>query len=295
VIARLKTPEKQWHHYFLLVVLTSVIGAGILVNGILKPYWGRPRPNQIQELGGQYPYQNVFSPGIPGKGKSFPSGHASMGFLFVSLVYFRRKSIVIAWIGGIGGLAYGTALSATRVVQGAHFVTDCMWSLGVIWLVATALYYFVLMIPSRESKTQPILSRRQKQGVAVFAALLTVVIVFATLSRRPFFETYYFNVVHLKPEIRELRVGLENGYTRATIRYSDQHHLLVLIHARGFAWTRAYETPGIVSEKSSGRIHQAVYRMEKHGYFSELNHEIEVVIPTRLKDKLTVVFMNKSE
>lgn len=292
VITRLRNPDSCWHRYFLLVVLTSVIGAGLLVNGILKPYWGRPRPNQIIELGGQYEYRNVLSPGIPGKGKSFPSGHATMGFLFVSIVYFRRKSAAVAWIGGIGGLAYGALMSAARVVQGAHFTTDCIWSLGAIWITASVLYYFILRIPAPEPEKPHHLTRKQKIVLGVFGTLVSAAIILVLLARQPFYETYYFHLSPIDPTIRELRIGLKNGFVRAHVRYNEIHPPLVLIHARGFAWTGASETPGKVSAKISENVYQAVYVMQKQGYFAELTHDIEVVLPGRYKDKLNVVFMD---
>ncbi len=292
VASRLRKPESRWHRYFLLVVLTSVLGAGLLVNGILKPYWGRPRPNQIQELGGQYKYRNVLSPGIPGKGKSFPSGHATMGFIFVSLIYFHRKSKLIAWIGGTGGLAYGALVSTARVVQGAHFVTDCIWSLGLMWMVASVLYYFVLRIPAPVPKTPKTLTKKQKIGIILIGVILSAAITLAFLTRRPFYETYYFHIGPIPDTIRELRVGLDNGFVRTATRCTDQHPLLVLVHARGFAWTGASETQHTVSRSSAGGVYRVLYRMEPHGYFSELTHDIEVVIPTPLRDRLTVVFMD---
>ena len=294
VITHLRASENHWRRYFLLVVLTSVLGAGLLVNGILKPYWGRPRPNQIQEFGGQYSYRHALSPGIPGKGKSFPCGHCTMGFIFISLVYFRRKSSVIAWIGGIGGLIYGGVISAARVVQGAHFVTDCIWSLGIIWLVSTALYYLVLKIPASERRPSWYRIRKQKLGITVFGTIISIVIVLAFLTRQPFFETYYFEVDNAQTKIRELRVGLENGYAKSNVRHSQHDPLRVLVHARGSAWLGASETQDIVSILKSGNVYQAVYRMKKHGYFTELNHDIEVVIPQRLKDKISVVFMDET-
>jgi len=294
VITRLRNPDSRWHRYFLLVLLTSIIGAGLLVNGFLKPYWGRPRPNQLQELGGQYQYRNVLNPGIPGRGKSFPSGHATMGFLFVSLVYFHRKSVAIAWIGGIGGLAYGTLMSAARVVQGAHFTTDCIWSLGILWMVASVSYYFVLRIPAPAPETPRHLTRKQKIGVGVFGTLVSAAIILVLLARQPFYETYYFHLGRIDPKIRELRVGLKNGFIRAHVRYNMLHPPLVLIHARGFAWTGASEKQGKTVAKISEDVYQAVYVMQKEGYFSELTHDIEVVLPGRYRDNLTVVFMDET-
>ena len=75
-----KTRLHYLRPYFLIVVLTAVIGPGILVNGVLKNYWGRPRPRQVQEFGGRWEYRHLHQPGTPGRGESFPCGHCSMGF-----------------------------------------------------------------------------------------------------------------------------------------------------------------------------------------------------------------------
>jgi hypothetical protein len=34
--------------------------------------------------------------------------------------------------------------------------------------------------------------------------------------------------------------------------------------------------------------------MKQQGYFSEISHEIEVVIPLRLKDELRVIFIDEN-
>lgn len=294
VFSYLRMPNKLWHRHFLLVVLTAVIGAGLLVNTILKPYSGRPRPIQIHEFGGQYPYHHVLSPGTPGKGKSFPSGHSTMGFIFVSLVYFRRKSLSIAWIGGIGALVYGGLISAARVVQGAHFVTDCIWSLGIIWLVATLLYYYVLKIPVPGHKPFRQLTGTQKKAITVVGVLLSVAIAILFLTRRPYYETYEIHSGIPQNGITELRVGLKGGYDNAGVRYSEQDRLRVLIHASGFAWPEANEKLEVVFSQTSGNIYQTLLRMKQQGYFSELGHEIEIVVPFRLKEKLTVIFLDET-
>jgi membrane-associated PAP2 superfamily phosphatase len=140
----------SWRPYLLLVVLTTVIGSGIIVNTVLKPYWGRPRPDQCTVFGGQWEYRDIHQPGTPGKGASFPSGHASIAFVFIVLYGFQRRSPRLALIGGTAGLGYGGLMSITRVVQGAHFAADTVWSLGVMALTAQVLYYFVLRIPARD-------------------------------------------------------------------------------------------------------------------------------------------------
>ena len=294
VVTRLRKPESLWHRYLLLVFLTSVIGAGLLVNGILKPYWGRPRPNQIREFGGPYTYRHALSPGIPGQGKSFPSGHATMGFLFVSLVYLRRKSKPVAWCGGLGGMAYGGLLSATRVVQGAHFTTDCIWSLGVIWLTASLLYYHLLRIPAQDRKTPKQLAPRWQRVLLATGVVTLLLIIALALTRRPYFETHTFWPGKNAVGIEQLRVGLADDYIRGGVRIVDRGPLRIMIHARGFAWLGAGETANPVSTKRSETVYEAVYRMRKEGFFSELSHELEVVVPAHLKNEFSVVFIDKT-
>lgn len=143
----IKKRYRHWQHYFLLIVLTSVIGSGILVNAILKPYWGRPRPRETIEFGGALKYQPMYIPGEPGFGSSFTCGHSTMGFIFITLFFFYRRSRALAIGGLIAGLAIGSLLSLVRILQGAHYLSDSIWSFGIILLTATWLYYFVLRIP----------------------------------------------------------------------------------------------------------------------------------------------------
>ncbi len=145
----------RWRPYLLLVVLTMVIGPGLLVNAILKPYWGQPRPAECIEFGGTSPYRPVYRPGGPGAGRAFPCGHCSVGFALASLYFLWRRSRRLAVIGGTAGVALGILLSATRIVQGGHFLTDTIWSLAIGLFVATALYYLVLKIPAGGWKPPP--------------------------------------------------------------------------------------------------------------------------------------------
>ena len=125
-----------------LLVLAVVLGPGLLVNGILKPLWGRPRPHQVEAL----VVHNPIGPGgnreSTGGGKSFPSGHAAMGYVLVAgscLVSPRRSS----WLRGLvlgGALTYGSLVGMARVGQGAHFVSDVLWSGGLMCFTVATLH-----------------------------------------------------------------------------------------------------------------------------------------------------------
>jgi membrane-associated PAP2 superfamily phosphatase len=54
---------------------------------------------------------------------------------------------VIGFVGLATGLLYGSLLSAARLIQGGHFLTDILWSFVIVYVVIAVLYYFVLPVP----------------------------------------------------------------------------------------------------------------------------------------------------
>jgi membrane-associated PAP2 superfamily phosphatase len=132
---------RQYRRACLLLVLAVALGPGLLVNGLLQPLWGRPRPRHIEQFAGTQAYRPWWQPGGPGAGKSFPSGHAAMGYVLLAgavLVSGGRR----VWIGRLalgGALAYGTLVGLARVAQGGHFASDVVWSGLLMYLTVLAL------------------------------------------------------------------------------------------------------------------------------------------------------------
>jgi lipid A 4'-phosphatase len=117
-------------------------------------------------------FKHPFQPGLPGQGESFPSGHASMGFLFITLACFRSCNRGQALFGVAIGVLYGSLIGLGRIVQGAHFFTDILFSLGIISMVAVALNDLILpkFFKDAPSHTDCIESRKislQKKGFHV--------------------------------------------------------------------------------------------------------------------------------
>ena len=139
--------SRHLQHYrkialFLIVFL--IIGPGLITNTIFKSHWGRPRPRQIVEFGGKERFLPVWVKGISGKGRSFPSGHASIGFFVLAPFFFLRKNAPKwAVIFLLLGIAYGILMGIGRIVQGGHFASDVLWSFGFTYLTGLILYYLV--------------------------------------------------------------------------------------------------------------------------------------------------------
>lgn len=123
-----------------MLVLSLALGPGLLVNGVFKPALGRPRPRDVVEFGGTETYHPMPSIDLAGKGKAFPSGHASMGFYFFVLVILWRKSRPRAARAAFASsLAAGGLIGLQRIVVGAHFPTDVIGAAGVGYLVPLCL------------------------------------------------------------------------------------------------------------------------------------------------------------
>ena len=142
---------KHLRLYCLFVLLSLILGPGLVVNGILKDWWGRPRPRQVVELGGTARHVPPFVIGNLGKEKSFPCGHCSVGYLYcVGWFIWRRRRPKLA-IGSLSlAILLGSLLGVGRMAAGGHFLSDVLWSGCIAFAVTLMLYYFVLKIPMRE-------------------------------------------------------------------------------------------------------------------------------------------------
>ncbi len=127
------------NHKFKFKDIIFLWGSGILnllivVNLLLKNNWGRSRPGDIIQLGGEenftpwYQISNSCNTNC-----SFVSGDAAVGFSIISL-YFLTKNEIFFWLS----LFIGTSLGLIRIMEGGHFLSDVVMSAVILFLS----YYF---------------------------------------------------------------------------------------------------------------------------------------------------------
>ena len=125
---------------FLVFVMT--IGPGVIVNDVFKEQWGRPRPRDLVEFGGTREYVAPLIKSPPEHGGSFASGHAATGFYLLTPYFLlRRRWPWRAVAVFFGGLAYGALVGYARIAQGAHFLSDVLWALGIVYHTGVVLFY----------------------------------------------------------------------------------------------------------------------------------------------------------
>jgi lipid A 4'-phosphatase len=119
----------RWRRAGIFLVLLLVLGPGLLVNTVFKDHWGRPRPREVLEFGGNKQFLQPWQKGEEGKGRSFPSGHSSAAFYMAAPYLIYRRT----------GMLFGIIMSIARITQGAHFLSDTLWSFGMVALSALLL------------------------------------------------------------------------------------------------------------------------------------------------------------
>jgi membrane-associated PAP2 superfamily phosphatase len=121
----------------LYLVMAFLLGPGLVVNGMFKHSWNRARPNDLAEFGKKLPYEMVLTQVDGSKGRSFPSGHASVAFFlcslgFASALWGTKQGM---WAGLALGVAWGALVGWSRIASGAHFLSDVLWSAALVNLV----------------------------------------------------------------------------------------------------------------------------------------------------------------
>jgi lipid A 4'-phosphatase len=122
-----------WRHMAAVAVCCALLGNGLVVEGILKNFMGRPRPVQVQQFGGPDVYHGPFVPGPdPHDHRSFVSSHAAAGFALIGLgmtcgPVWRRRWLLI-------GIGTGGLVGWGRMMQGGHFLSDILFAFYAVWL-----------------------------------------------------------------------------------------------------------------------------------------------------------------
>jgi lipid A 4'-phosphatase len=276
---------RLWRKVFLFVVLTAVVGPGLITNAILKEYWGRPRPREVIEFGGR----NVFEPALTidpaSGGLSFPCGHATMGFLLMGGYFlFRRHRAGLARGFLVGGIILGSLMGIARMVQGGHFFTDVIWAGLICYFVPMGLYYAMGL--DRSLIREKIEGRKMmplRVKVAVSAAGLAMLA--AVMIASPYHEKrqYTFKQPFMETGPLDLRLRFSVG----EVDFVPAERFRFVSESLG----HGIPTSGITSyyKESAGKgFATFVYSERISGWFSEVDSDATLEIPWQRLHRLRV-------
>ncbi|MBF0287795.1 MAG: phosphatase PAP2 family protein [SAR324 cluster bacterium] len=144
--------------FFGFVTFTSAL-AGLGMVHTIKWSIGRARPHEVIKQGVEYTDWYEFGAHYVAEGiffGSFPSGHTAIVAIFLTLAYtligdplLSNKWRVFGWIWGGTSLGYAIAMIVARAMSKAHWITDSLGALLLVWGLTHVIYFWVLRIPEQ--------------------------------------------------------------------------------------------------------------------------------------------------
>lgn len=294
VLALFVSRLKRYRLVAWFVFLALAIGPGLLVNVLFKQHWGRPRPRQLVEFGGNYEYVPPLAFGDHGRCFSFPAGHAAVGFSYVVFWFvLRRTRPRLAVSALLGGCALGTVMGVGRMLEGGHFPSDVLWSGLLVYASCCALHH-VLFGRTMAGKRVGLRARLGVRGYRWFQLVVYAALVSATLFCL-LLATPKYRILELKVDPKDWRAVSELAFhldvadvSVFVIQGSDQP-LFMTGEARGFGLptNRVIQT----REKAGDGW---VFRLQHQGLFSELETRLELLVPEEAADKVRIVVQRGS-
>jgi membrane-associated phospholipid phosphatase len=140
IILNWNTDLKKYRKIGGVITFLAIINPLLFVQ-LVKIFWGRIRFRDLTV--GYSNYSSWFIPqGITGN-NSFPSGHTAMSFMFLPLliaVEKREWKNPVKILTIILVLGWGLFVALSRIVVGAHYASDVLFSTGVAAITTLLLY-----------------------------------------------------------------------------------------------------------------------------------------------------------
>lgn len=144
IIYTIITWNKDWKNYRTLAGVISLLAVinPLLFVQIVKILCGRIRFRDL-EIGFTNFTPWFLPPGLSSDGRSFPSGHTAMGWMLLPLlIVVKDRKIkdpyrIVVTVLVIG---WGLFVGLSRVVVGAHYASDVLFSTGFAAIVTILLY-----------------------------------------------------------------------------------------------------------------------------------------------------------
>lgn len=127
LLPRLRDQRRTW----LMLYFALLLGPGLVVNGLLKQEFHRARPLQVEEFKGRRDFTPAFVVSDQCRTNcSFVSGHAAQAFYLLAfgLAFPRQRR---RWMAA--ALAFGGLMGLSRMMAGAHFLSDIVFAFYAVY------------------------------------------------------------------------------------------------------------------------------------------------------------------
>lgn len=133
----------------LFLAAVQALGPGLIVNGVLKEFWGRARPRQTDVFGGEHGFTGAWEiVSNCATNCSFTSGEAASSFALVAVALVLPQRMRIPAL--LAALAWATVMSVNRIAFGGHFLSDVVISWAIVAALIVGLKTLILDRPGPE-------------------------------------------------------------------------------------------------------------------------------------------------
>jgi lipid A 4'-phosphatase len=123
----------------LFLVLTLIVGPGLITNSLLKEHWGRARPIDVTEFGGTSHFTAWWDPrGDCPNNCSFIAGEPAGAFWTLAPAALAPPQWRALAYGA--ALTFGVLVGVLRIAGGGHFFTDVVFAGVIMYLLIWTAY-----------------------------------------------------------------------------------------------------------------------------------------------------------
>ena len=225
--------------------------------------------------------------GIPGKGHSFPCGHCSIAFTLTSGIIFFRQSKKFAILSFSFGLGYGILMSIARIAQGGHFLSDAIWSLGVVFFTLIIFYFFIFQPPKTEQKPVYKFSKKQKWNIITTTSIILALLVLFVFNRRPFYKNHFSNF-KINYEINHLEFYIPKNWD-FSVQYLDNINKGEFnLEIKGYAPPFTTHYLNFVPNDIEGTM-KLSFTENVFGYQRDFQQNLKILIPYKFQDSIKII------
>ena len=280
--ALVKPRWRSFRRDAVLVFLVVALGPGLVVNAVFKPYWGRPRPREVVELGGKHQYRSFHSPAIGASGKSFPCGHCSIGFSFGVFWWIGSRHRGRATKYGAFVLV-GSLMGVGRMAAGGHFLSDVVWAGLMVYWVCYWTHYHLLELWWRRRRAISAADDNQHRALVLSAyGVLAIITVIVILVASPFHSD-----VHLLAQPPSGEKSLEFEIENARVDISLDERLATSFEVKGYA--KGFGFPGGKMRAICDRANfEEKCSVKRQGFFSDYESVLHLSVNPRLVPRFSL-------
>ncbi len=284
VVGTRRVEARRWRGTGAFLLITLILGPGVLVNAVFKNHWGRPRPKHIVQFDGTQAYRPPLLKGEAGTAKSFPAGHPSPAFAYAAVfLLLRPKRPRLAWTVFGASTLLGAGMGAARMAAGGHFLSDVLWSALITWWAAWFAYYFIVRLerpPGASAGAEADRRAERWKNLAMAAGVLVMVagVLLATPTHKN--ATFRWPTGVAAPAVVE--VVAPGAQVRVRVAADAAAPALVVrqaIHGFGLPGNRLKVTTDAVS--AAAPVWR--YRGQAKGYYTELENLLEITVRPGLR------------